>query len=125
MKTVLIALSLAGLAACDGLSMSNKKPAEAQAVPAPQALAPEAPKAAPQVDPRIDPDGALAARVKQALEGEAKIHAGGIDVTAANGTVTLWGTAASTGERTRAAKLAAGVEGVKAVENRIAVVKGS
>jgi hyperosmotically inducible protein len=67
----------------------------------------------------------LAARVKQALDGEAKIHSAGIDVTAADGAVTLWGTTPSTGERARAAKLASGVEGVKSVENRIAVVKGS
>jgi hyperosmotically inducible protein len=123
MRSVLIALCLASLAACDGLYANQKKPGEAQAAPAPapQMSAPEAPK----VDPRIDPDGALAARVKKALEGEPKILAGGIDVTAAQGAVTLWGTAASSAERTRAAKLASGVEGVKSVENRIAVVKGS
>jgi hyperosmotically inducible periplasmic protein len=128
MRSVLIALCIASLTACDGLSMSQKKPAEAQAAPAapaPQAKAPEALKVDARVDPRVDADGALATRVKQALEGEPKIHAGGIDVTAAGGAVTLWGTAASAGERARAAKLASGVEGVKSVENKITVVKGS
>lgn len=122
MKPILIALCVASLAGCDALSMGQKKAAEAPAAaPAPKAPAVEAPK----VYAKIDPDGELAARVKKALEAEPKIHAAGIDVTAAEGTVTLWGTTVSDGERSRAAKLASGVAGVKAVENRIAVVKGS
>jgi hyperosmotically inducible periplasmic protein len=118
MRTAVIALCVAGLAACDGLSINQKKQSEAQPAAA-QSKTPEAQA------PRIDPDKMLASRVKQALEGEAKIHAAGIDVTAADGAITLWGTTASADERARAAKLASGVEGVKAVENRIAVVKGS
>jgi osmotically-inducible protein OsmY len=121
MRSVLIALCLASLTACDGLSMSQKKPGEAQAA-APAATSvklPEAPEAKP------DPDGILAARVKQTLEREAKALAGGIDVTATEGVVTLWGTTASDVARGRAAKIASGVEGVKGVENRITVVKGS
>ena len=47
------------------------------------------------------------------------------DVTAADGKVTLWGTAGSAGERSRAAQVAGKVEGVKSVENKIAVVRGS
>jgi hyperosmotically inducible protein len=124
MKPILIALCVASLAGCDALSMGQKKAAEVQvptATPAPKTLAPEAPKAYA----RIDPDGELAGRVKKALEAEPKIHAAGIDVTAAEGTVTLWGTTVNDGERSRAANLASGVQGVKAVENRIAVVKGS
>jgi hyperosmotically inducible periplasmic protein len=123
MKPILIALCVASLAGCDALSMGQKKAAEVQpaAAPAPKAVAAEAPKAYA----RIDPDGELAARVKKALEAESKLHAGGIDVTAAEGTVTLWGTTVNDAERTRAAKLAVGVDGVKAVENRISVVKGS
>jgi osmotically-inducible protein OsmY len=63
--------------------------------------------------------------VKRALEGEAKIQAAGIDVTAVDGTVTLWGTAATAGERDRAGGIARKVEGVKSVANKIAIVKGS
>lgn len=123
MKTVLIALCLASLAGCDALSMSQKKAAQTQAAAVTPAAPAPAPASAVRVD--MDPDGALALRVKHALEGEPKIHAGGIDVTAASGAITLWGTAASAAERARAGKLASGVEGVKAVDNRIAVVKGS
>ena len=89
--------------------------------PAPAAKAPEAPKP----EPRADPNKELAERVKQALEGQAKIQAAGIDVTATDGAVTLWGTAATAAERDRAARAAAKVDGVKAVQNKIAVVKGS
>ena len=124
MKPILIALCVASLAGCDALSMGQKKTAEAPAAPA--ASAPKAPAAEPtKASVKIDPDGELAARVKKALEAEPKIHAAGIDVTAAEGTVTLWGTTVNDGERVRAAKLASGVDGVKAVENRITVVKGS
>ena len=123
MKPILIALCVASLAGCDALSMGQKKTAEAPAATAP---APKAPAAeAPKVSVQLDPDGALAARVKSALETEPKLHAAGIDVTAAEGTVTLWGTTVNDGERVRAAKLASGVDGVKAVENRLSVVKGS
>ena len=75
--------------------------------------------------PKPDPNKELAERVKRALEGEAKIQAAGIDVTATDGAVTLWGTAATAAERDRAARAAGKVDGVKAVQNKIAVVKGS
>lgn len=120
MKPVVIVLCVASLAGCDALSIGHKK-SDAQTV----AAAPT-PIAAPKVQaPKEDPNLELAARVKKALEGETKIHAAGIDVTAADGAITLWGTTASADEKARAAKLATGVEGVKSVENRIAVVKGS
>ena len=95
--------------------------------PAPQA---EAPKPAPEKPaaaeaPKPDPNKQLAQRVKKALEGEAKIQAAGIDVTAADGKVTLWGTTTTAGERTRAGQVASKVEGVTAVDNQLKVVKGS
>ena len=73
------------------------------------APAPKAVEKKPAVEPKI----------------EAKVEAAGIDVTAKGGAVTLWGTAATDAERRRAAQIAAKVEGVKSVDNRIAVVKGS
>jgi hypothetical protein len=85
--------------------------------PAPEAKAAEAPKA--------DPNKDLAARVKRALDEEAKIQAAGIDVTANDGVVSLWGTTTTDEERARAARVAAKVEGVKSVQNKLAVVRGS
>ena len=90
--------------------------AEAPA-PKPEAKAPEAPKP--------DPNKELAQRVKRALEGETTIQAGAIDVTAADGKVTLWGTAATAAERNRAGQVASKVAGVTGVDNQIKIVKGS
>jgi hypothetical protein len=119
------AILLLALAACSEPAPPPPAPApqakpSAEAppqAPAPEARAPEAPKP--------DPNAELAKRVKQALESEAKIQAAAIDVTAADGNVTLWGTASSAGERSRAGQVAGKVDGVKAVENKIAVVRGS
>ena len=125
MKPFVVLAACLTLAAC---SDPTPPPAakKADPVPAPVAKAPEAPKPeAKAEEPKPDPNKELAQKVKRALEGEAKIQAAGIDVTANNGTVTLWGTAATAGERNRAAAAAAKVDGVKTVENKIAVVKGS
>jgi hyperosmotically inducible periplasmic protein len=132
MKQLLAALAVFTLAACGdkvplgGATKGEPAPATAPAAPAPVAKAPEAPQPAPKAEePKPDPNKDLAAKVKRALEQDAKIQAAGIDVTAQNGTVTLWGTAATQGERNRAAAAAAKIDGVKTVENKIAVVKGS
>jgi hypothetical protein len=99
----------------------------APATPPPQAAAPQAPKPEPKAPeaPKPDPNKELASRVKQALEGEAKIQAAAIDVTAKDGRVTLWGTAATAAERNRAGQIAAKVEGVSSVDNQLKIVKGS
>ena len=120
----LIAVLALALAACGD---EPPKPApKPPAAPAPKAEAPApAPITKAPEEPKPDPNKELAARVKRALEGEAKIQAAAIDVTAADGKVTLWGTAATASERDRAARVAAKIEGVSSVENKIAVVKGS
>ena len=63
--------------------------------------------------------------MKQALEGDGKVQVAAIDVTAKEGKVTLWGTAATAAERNRAAQIASKVEGVSGVDNQIKIVKGS
>ena len=80
----------------------------------------------------IDVDSALGfvfdtvSRVKKALdEQKPKILGAGIDVTASGGAITLWGTAASNDERSRAGRVAAKVEGVKSLENKLEIVSGS
>src|SRR5262245_30486009 len=125
MKTILTIALIAGLAACSD-SPQPPKPA----APPPQAKAPEVkpepkPEAKAPEAPKPDPNKELAQRVKKALEGEARIQAAAIDVTAADGKVTLWGTAATAGERNRAGQVASKVEGVASVDNQIKVVKGS
>src|SRR6266849_4599443 len=112
MKKLIAAVLLLGAAACGDQPAPKPAPAPApQAVPQPITPAP-APEAKAPEAPKPDPNKELAARVKKALEGEAKIQAQGIDVTASAGKVTLWGTAATAAERKRAATIASKVEGV-------------
>jgi hyperosmotically inducible periplasmic protein len=124
MTRLLISALFLALAACSD-DPPPAKPA-APAAPAPQAEAPKpaAEAKAPEA-PKPDPNKELAQRVKRALEGEAKVQAAAIDVTAAEGRVTLWGTTATAGERNRAGQVASKVDGVKAVDNQLKVVKGS
>jgi outer membrane biosynthesis protein TonB len=124
MKKTLIGLMVLGLAACGD---DTPKPPAKPAAPPPQAAAPTPPPQ-PVVKPeppKPDPNKELAARVKRALEAEAKIQAAGIDVTAADGKITLWGTTTTAAERRRAENVAKKVEGVSAVDNQLKVVKGS
>ena len=129
-KTGLAIIALACLAwGCskteDPIPLKPKPKAEVSAVPAPAAAPAAVPAVTKAEEPKPDPNKELAQRVKRALEGDPKIPAGGIDVTAADGRITLWGTTASAGERTRAAQAAAKVEGVRSVDNQLKVVKGS
>ena len=125
MKKLIAAVLLLGAAACGDSPAPKPAPAPApQAAPQPIIPAP-APEAKAPEAPKPDPNKELAARVKRALEGEAKIQAAAIDVTAADGKVTLWGTAASAAERKRAENVASKIDGVRSVDNQIKVVKGS
>jgi len=127
MKTLIAAVLLLGAAACGEQPAPKPAPAPApQALPQPITPAPApAPQAKAPEAPKPDPNQELAARVKKALEREAKIQAAGIDVTAADGRVSLWGTAATAAERKRAESVASRVDGVRSVDNQIKVVKGS
>lgn len=70
-------------------------------------------------------DAAITAKVKSALIAEPGLKSTGIDVVTEKGVVSLFGTTVSGASRERATQLAAAVEGVKAVENNLAVVQGS
>ena len=98
------------LAACDSATSSDGvlDPAVAQQV----------------VAERADPDRALADKVKKALGAE-EGAAYGVEVTAADGKVNLWGTVDSTAARKRLATTAAGVVGVRALENHVNVDPGA
>ena len=126
MIRILALASILAIAAC-GDSTPPPKPVvqpvtpQAQVAEAPKA--PEAPKT-PEA-PKADPNKELAQRVKQAIDSDGKVQPGAIDVTAKDGRVSLWGTAASAGERNRAAQIAAKVDGVASVDNQIKIVKGS
>jgi len=118
-----IALALFVLAACG----EEAPPPQA----APQPTLPEAPLAKsepqkpPAASPQPDPDAELAARVKKALDAASAEISQGIDVTAKNGAVHLYGTVPSRAARRDAERAAAATPGVSAVDNRLVVVKGS
>ena len=122
-KMIALAL-LAGLAACSEPPPPPPKPAAKAPEPAPVAVAP-IPEVKPE-PPKPDPNQELAAKVKQALEApDSKLPTGAIDVTAADGKVSLWGAVATAAQRTRAAQIASKVDGVKGVDNQLKIVKGS
>ena len=125
--TILLALALA---ACGDETPPPKlsKPAPPPSpAPGPQAKAPLTPKLAePTAVPRQpSADQALADRVKAALRAERGVNAERIDITAKDGTVTLFGTTETRMQRDIAVKVAAAVAGVKSVENKLQVVAGS
>lgn len=117
-RTLAIALLL-GLAACGD---KGKLEATAETV-TPKALAAATEPTKPITVPaKSDADKELAQRVTRAIQA-GKLH--GIDVEAAGGAVTLFGTTVSKRERDRAAQIAAKVEGVKTVDNKLEIVTGS
>ncbi len=70
-------------------------------------------------------DTALAQTVKAAVVATPGLKGMAMDARSSDGEVTLFGTADSDAQRSRAEKIAAGVPGVKSVKNELQVVRGS
>ena len=121
---IILALGLAlALIACSEPPPPPKPVAKAPA-PIPVPIAPK-PEVKPE-PPKPDPNKELAGLVKRTLEmPENKLPSGAIDVTAADGRVSLWGAVATNAQKSRAAQIAGKVEGVKGVDNQLKVVRGS
>jgi osmotically-inducible protein OsmY len=136
-RAVAASVLVFGLAACDQIQSLWKS--EKDTSPPPVSQLQSAPKpveekanpikigetAAPAAAPKIDADKALAAKVKLALAADANLKVLAIDAGAADGVVTLWGTADTRAHRDKAAKLASEVQGVKSVKNELVIVAGS
>src|SRR4051812_31465766 len=123
MKLILALFAALTLAAC-GDDAPKPKPQAKAPPPPPVAVAPK-PEPKPE-PPKPDPNKELAGLVKRTLEmPENKLPSGAIDVTAADGRVSLWGAVATNAQKKRAAQIAGKVEGVKGVENQLKVVRGS
>lgn len=112
-KFVLIPMIALGLSACDDQPLVDL------------ALASDPVAAQQSVASRIDPDAALAQKVERALGIETGSLPYGVEVTAHEGRVSLWGTVDSTAARKRFEITAAGVVGVRGVENRLQVDPGA
>ncbi len=80
---------------------------------------------APAPMPESDPGVQLAGKVKSALRTTPGLEALAVDIVAKEGVVTLFGTADSRDSLEKAGKVASGVPGVKSVQNKIVVVRGS
>jgi hyperosmotically inducible protein len=102
-----------------------KAPAPAAPTTAPKPDDKAAPAAKPADTGRATADRSLAARVKEALLSEKSLNSHGIEVDAKDGAVTLFGTVENKARREQAAKIAAGVDGTRSVENKLVVVSGS
>jgi hypothetical protein len=120
------AVIAAGLAGCGdepavAQAGKNGDPATSQGIARlPVVAAPQVPAA-----PTVDENATLATRVTAALRRDPAVGKLGIDVVSAEGAVTLFGTAPTAGDREKAAKVAAGVDGVRSVMNNLVIVAGS
>ena len=120
------------LICCLDIAACGKTPAPEDAaknVPAPALIAAPSAKSQKAEPPRVDPaaarDTALAAAVKAALAGDARLKSFAIDIRAANGAVELFGTVDAASNRVKAGRIAAAVDGVKSVKNNLVLVSGS
>ena len=114
------------LAACDNPSvpkpdMSRAAPASAPAAPA---ASPPAAAVVPVASPQqqLYADMALSSKVKDVLQEPERSH---VEVAAADGVVTLYGTVDGPSDKQRVALMAMNVDGVRSVINNLVVVRGS
>src|SRR5262245_44614597 len=133
--------AILSLGACDQIQSLWKSdpPAQAQQTPAETpAQAPaqgtieiaksnpaELPKSLEPAKPPVDENKVLASKVKSALGADPALKMLAIDAGANDGVETLYGTADNKKHRDKAAKVAAGVQGVKSVKNELVIVAGS
>ena len=126
------AAAVLSLGACDQIQSLWKSEPPAQAQQAPTegkieiAKRPvELPKSVEPEKPAVDENKVLAGKVKSALGTDPALKLLAIDAGASDGVVTLYGTADNKKNRDKAARVAAGVPGVKSVKNELVIVAGS
>jgi osmotically-inducible protein OsmY len=132
LTAVAAAAAVLSLAGCDWIQSlwKSEPPAQAQQAPAQgkieiaTAKPVELPKPV-EAPPPVDENKVLAGKVKSALGADPVLKLLAIDAGASDGVVTLYGTADNKRSRDRAARVAAGVPGVKSVKNELVIVAGS
>ena len=80
----------------------------------------QAPRTSAQL--QLAADMELSGKVKELLQEPARSH---VEVAAADGVVTLYGTVDVPAEKERIALLALGVEGVRSVVNNLVAIRGT
>ena len=120
MHRYIVLLLVAVLSACD-----RSPPADNKAAAAPAATGAVPAEAKPAIDPQVAKDKELADKVRAVLAASSGLNAKGVDVTARNGEIGLFGTTPTQRQRRALEKLAAGVPGVTSVRNEIKVLQGS
>jgi len=127
------AAAVLSLGACDQIKSLWKSELPAQAQQAPtegkieiaKAKPVDLPKSIEAEKPAVDENKVLAGKVKSALGADSALKLLAIDAGASDGVVTLYGTADNKKNRDKAARVAAGVPGVKSVKNELVIVAGS
>ena len=134
LSAVTVAAAVLSLGGCDwvqSLWKSDEPAPQAQQAPAEgkievaTAKPVELPKSLEPEKPAVDENKLLAGKVKSALGADPVLKMLAIDAGAADGVVTLYGTADNKKNRDKAAAIAAGVPGVKSVKNELVIVAGS
>jgi osmotically-inducible protein OsmY len=133
LTAVTTAAAVLSLGGCDWVQSlwKSEPPVQAQQAPAQgkieiaKANPVGAPKAVEPEKPAVDDNKVLAGRVKSALGADPALKMLAIDAGAADGVVTLYGTADNKKNRDKAAHVASGVPGVKSVKNELVIVAGS
>ena len=117
--TLALTVSACGEHSTPATKATDVTPPQAAQQPVPAAPAPAA------QTPKADPDAELAAKVKSAFASDPDLKMLPIDIRAANGAVTLYGTADSARLRDKAVRIASGIGGVRSVSSNLQIVKGS
>ena len=110
--------AIGALAAC---SPQDRTAADTKRTTPATSTAPSSVESGADNTKRAASDTAITAKVKSALLADEKVKGMKIDVETKEGTVTLTGKATSPAEKEQAERLAAAVEGVRNVVNRISV----
>ena len=131
MAVSVFAASLLAMGGCGDKAQVDASPAGAnadasKARPVVAAKATEQDTQAKLAQSRRDAlDKAIADRIRAAFRADPELNTMAVDVTVRDGVATLHGTARNLARRERAAKLVAGIEGVRSVDNGLVILAGS
>ncbi len=118
----LITLSISAVAVLGAVACSPREPEQvSSSARTPATEAPRPTEQAATRTERVIDDSVITTKVKSALLADTTVKGLNINVDTVGGTVTLTGTASSQDERAKAESLAASVEGVRNVVNRISL----